>query len=309
MGCHFLLQGIFLTQGWNSCLLHWQAGSLPLSHQGSPAAVCSWVYSFSLLCSNCSPTYWPQDPFTFLKLLRLEKSFLLCGLSTQQYLLCSWWKLIWLPFFIFGHTAKDLINDSLTRNWTRAPCSGISGSSPLDHQGSSPDKFSKHKNIQAHQSTEGWYHHIFGSLWKTLRSTCKRRRVWKGKWRFGIILKIVLTSWTPCKGLGDPRGLGSHLENCCCMLFPLDCCDLLTSSSFSFAINVFPSPSGISLGPPAVFSLGANSKRGLTLSLPFFFWICFPNWREEEIWLSGCWSPFLAGTLHKCYNPLTQGLL
>ena len=35
LGCHFLLQGIFLTQGSNShllCLLHWQADSLPLSH-------------------------------------------------------------------------------------------------------------------------------------------------------------------------------------------------------------------------------------------------------------------------------------
>ena len=28
--------GIFLTQGLNPCLLHWQANSLPLSHQGSP---------------------------------------------------------------------------------------------------------------------------------------------------------------------------------------------------------------------------------------------------------------------------------
>ena len=30
VGCHILLQGIFLTQGWNSCLLcllHWQMGS------------------------------------------------------------------------------------------------------------------------------------------------------------------------------------------------------------------------------------------------------------------------------------------
>ena len=36
MGCHFLLEGIFLTQGSNPRLLHWQAGSLPLSHQGSP---------------------------------------------------------------------------------------------------------------------------------------------------------------------------------------------------------------------------------------------------------------------------------
>ena len=31
MGSHALLQGIFLTQGWNSSLLHWQVGSLPLS--------------------------------------------------------------------------------------------------------------------------------------------------------------------------------------------------------------------------------------------------------------------------------------
>ena len=32
MGCHFLLQGIFLTQGSNPHLLHWQADSLLLSH-------------------------------------------------------------------------------------------------------------------------------------------------------------------------------------------------------------------------------------------------------------------------------------
>ena len=37
--CIVLLQGIFLTQGLNLCLLHWQADSLPLSHQGSPHTV------------------------------------------------------------------------------------------------------------------------------------------------------------------------------------------------------------------------------------------------------------------------------
>ena len=31
-GCHFLLQGTFLTQGSNPRLLHWQADSLPQSH-------------------------------------------------------------------------------------------------------------------------------------------------------------------------------------------------------------------------------------------------------------------------------------
>ena len=39
MGRHFLLQGIFPTQGSNPCplsLLHWQVDSLPLHHLGSP---------------------------------------------------------------------------------------------------------------------------------------------------------------------------------------------------------------------------------------------------------------------------------
>ena len=36
VGCHFLLQGIFLTQESNQHLLHCQADSLLLSHKGSP---------------------------------------------------------------------------------------------------------------------------------------------------------------------------------------------------------------------------------------------------------------------------------
>ena len=39
VGCHILLQGIFLTQGSNLRLLgllHWQAGSLPLAPLGKP---------------------------------------------------------------------------------------------------------------------------------------------------------------------------------------------------------------------------------------------------------------------------------
>ena len=36
MGCHFLLQVIFLTQGSNPRLLHWQADSEPQWHLGSP---------------------------------------------------------------------------------------------------------------------------------------------------------------------------------------------------------------------------------------------------------------------------------
>ena len=36
MGCHFLLQGIFLTQESNPGLLHCGQALYPLSHQGSP---------------------------------------------------------------------------------------------------------------------------------------------------------------------------------------------------------------------------------------------------------------------------------
>ena len=36
VGCHFLLQGIFLTQGLNPCLLHWQEDFVSVSHQESP---------------------------------------------------------------------------------------------------------------------------------------------------------------------------------------------------------------------------------------------------------------------------------
>ena len=44
MGCHFLLQRIFLTQGLNPhllCLLHWQVDSLPLALPRKPS--CSLV--------------------------------------------------------------------------------------------------------------------------------------------------------------------------------------------------------------------------------------------------------------------------
>ena len=43
VGCHFLLQGIFPTQGSNPyllCLLRWQADALSLSFLGSPSTCC-----------------------------------------------------------------------------------------------------------------------------------------------------------------------------------------------------------------------------------------------------------------------------
>ena len=47
--------GIFPDQGWNPCLLHWQADSLPLSHQGSPDVLLlclSVIVTYSNLCDS-----------------------------------------------------------------------------------------------------------------------------------------------------------------------------------------------------------------------------------------------------------------
>ena len=44
----YLLQGIFLTQGSNLHLLHWQVDSLSLSHQGSPSFGVNSFLKFSV---------------------------------------------------------------------------------------------------------------------------------------------------------------------------------------------------------------------------------------------------------------------
>ena len=65
VGCHLLLQGIFLTQGWDPsllCLLHWQADSLPLSHLGSTVTFCRNVK----FCKNCSQSDISVYPSVFL---------------------------------------------------------------------------------------------------------------------------------------------------------------------------------------------------------------------------------------------------
>ena len=55
MGCHFLLHGIFPTQGLNThllCLLHWHVGSLPLAPSGSTAAAAKSLQSCPTLCDS-----------------------------------------------------------------------------------------------------------------------------------------------------------------------------------------------------------------------------------------------------------------
>ena len=77
-GCHFLLQGIFPTQGSNLCLLHWQADSLSLGHLGKPGCYCRYflfIISFLvtknftcevLSCLNMSGKWCGRSPWSLL---------------------------------------------------------------------------------------------------------------------------------------------------------------------------------------------------------------------------------------------------
>ena len=61
VGCHFLLQGIFPTQGSNPHLLrllHWPADSLPLRHLGSPWSL---VINTSPGCNTCPLLIQPHS--------------------------------------------------------------------------------------------------------------------------------------------------------------------------------------------------------------------------------------------------------
>ena len=69
VGCQFLLQRIFPTQGLNPGLLHWQAGSLPLHFLGSP-----YILNHQLLDhgGNSISAYWFVDWFIALSERFLE---------------------------------------------------------------------------------------------------------------------------------------------------------------------------------------------------------------------------------------------
>ena len=96
-GCHFLLQGIFLTQGSNPCLLrllHWRADFLPLSHLGSAnlfsiplLKALSWKFSPNPpglgLCEGRSPLCpsLPGKPIKLFFSTSLKTLFLKFGLA------------------------------------------------------------------------------------------------------------------------------------------------------------------------------------------------------------------------------------
>ena len=59
VGCHFLLQGIFLTHRLKLCLPHWQEDSLPLVPPGKPHSIYSSLHlvyisvQFSSFAQSC----------------------------------------------------------------------------------------------------------------------------------------------------------------------------------------------------------------------------------------------------------------
>ena len=58
VSCHFLLQGIFPTEGWNPsilCPLHWQVGSLPLAPPGNFRMKWSEAKVTQLCLTFCDP--------------------------------------------------------------------------------------------------------------------------------------------------------------------------------------------------------------------------------------------------------------
>ena len=80
VSCCFLLQGIFLTQGLNPRLLHWQADSLVLSYLGSPYLAIKknevlihapkWQNLRTTELSERRQIQYPPDPWTTQGLVR-----------------------------------------------------------------------------------------------------------------------------------------------------------------------------------------------------------------------------------------------
>ena len=76
VGFHFLLQGIFSTQGSNLCLLHllhWQVGCLPLVPPGKPSNHLYMAYQKDNICNMLSDTI-----IFFYLLFKYYKNFLQC---------------------------------------------------------------------------------------------------------------------------------------------------------------------------------------------------------------------------------------
>ena len=72
VGCHFLLQGIFLTQGLNPCLLPCSQVLYHLSHQGSLYWSCCVCVSCSVMSDSATPRTVTQEAPVSMEFSRQE---------------------------------------------------------------------------------------------------------------------------------------------------------------------------------------------------------------------------------------------
>ena len=120
MGCHFLLQGIFPTQGTNSGLLHCKQILYQLSHKGSPRIMVWVAYSFSRRSSrprnqtrvSCIAggffTSWAtreawSDLITHRTIIKRTGENFWRWWMSLWHRLCWWWFHGFMPFYLQTH--------------------------------------------------------------------------------------------------------------------------------------------------------------------------------------------------------------
>ena len=109
VGCHFLLQGVFPTQGSNSCLLclqHWQVDSSLLSCQGSPVSICN-KYQI-----------WQHDVWRRHKSLSLTMQYVfqawVGGPGKLHLATGNWFSVLWEPHSTVSNTEQRTQQKSIS---------------------------------------------------------------------------------------------------------------------------------------------------------------------------------------------------
>ena len=88
VGCHFLLQGIFLAKGSNLCLLNWQAASLFLCHHGNSSCLWSWlIMTAGRSWNHRTPSKQSSNPLQTSQVRMLVWKRVTC-----HFILCPWLK-------------------------------------------------------------------------------------------------------------------------------------------------------------------------------------------------------------------------
>ena len=185
VGCRFLLQGIFLTQGSNLGLLHCEQILYHLSHQGNPAIV------LRILIKNCSVT---KSHTALCNPMNMHTNFfctlsctLTCTLSSRvcsnSFPLSQWWYLAISSSATSSFCLQSFpTSDSSLMSWpftSGGRSIGASASAtvlPMNIQGSFPLVLTDLTSLQSKglsrvfSSTTIWKHQFFGiqlSLWSS----------------------------------------------------------------------------------------------------------------------------------------------